>query len=649
MDDSWFYEVDGRKGPIDIGTLKVLADNGIISRHTLVWKEGLPEWVPAAKVCGLFKTPPPVSVPTPQPIELIQVVETNMSSQNTKLRSPIALPADEQGESESLEVIPPESAYLELARNTEATGKNDPPLLAHHEAPPITPKNMSQASNHPRFYECPKCTKNVLWNSSKCNWCHSIIDEKDRNSLESRKSKGHSLNKYQYAALEAGICVTVLLAMELYFGSKDFAGSLIRFTVIFIGLVISRSFVFVPARYSRKSKPITPVKAAQRTKISSVDGIGNSPINAPAGSKPNQFVQVWAYLVRRQWIYLLLFVPIGFVLYLNNSSNTAKPPTTTKSDPYAFLDSTSHALPQPLAPQAISQKNGKMDKWITEFKNKGQYKTQGQIWPLELHQKADLSYFTISNIVDISTSDKEVFIKSHGLEKYRLYIGHYNRGCELLRDKYYNDAKSSLLKALSIYKDKRDEELYLMLSLCEYYSGDFQVAEKYYEQAFLIKRAENDKVYAPENSGFEIILPIDCPKADVSVENVKSEVGTFQLSSHVWEGTGGTYGVSITTYTLDFWSKADLKKLMEFTQRGLYENELDKKGKLISSKDIQVNGLTASEFYYEISVEGKVQYGRAILVLAKPKVFIVWCMSTNKEYLNIPEIDKMFESFKQVK
>lgn len=52
----WFYaSQDGQKtGPIDVATTKRLAADGTIKPDTLMWKEGLADWVPATSVRGLF-------------------------------------------------------------------------------------------------------------------------------------------------------------------------------------------------------------------------------------------------------------------------------------------------------------------------------------------------------------------------------------------------------------------------------------------------------------------------------------------------------------------------------------------------------------------------------------------------------------------
>ncbi len=54
-DTIWHYSRgDERVGPISSRELKSLADAGDITRETLIWREGLTEWVEARKVKGLF-------------------------------------------------------------------------------------------------------------------------------------------------------------------------------------------------------------------------------------------------------------------------------------------------------------------------------------------------------------------------------------------------------------------------------------------------------------------------------------------------------------------------------------------------------------------------------------------------------------------
>jgi len=54
--DVWYYHQLGvNQGPVEFSHLQYLASVGQISAEDLVWKEGMPEWLPAARVPNLIK------------------------------------------------------------------------------------------------------------------------------------------------------------------------------------------------------------------------------------------------------------------------------------------------------------------------------------------------------------------------------------------------------------------------------------------------------------------------------------------------------------------------------------------------------------------------------------------------------------------
>src|SRR5437868_1825862 len=68
MADQWFYETNGKQvGPVDKDTLQILVDKGVVQHQTLVWREGLTEWVPASRIKGLISGPPPIAKPAGPP------------------------------------------------------------------------------------------------------------------------------------------------------------------------------------------------------------------------------------------------------------------------------------------------------------------------------------------------------------------------------------------------------------------------------------------------------------------------------------------------------------------------------------------------------------------------------------------------------
>src|SRR5437773_8108720 len=61
MSEQWYYETGGAQtGPVDRKTLEILIAKNVISHKTLVWTEGMSEWLPASRVKGLVTAPPPM-------------------------------------------------------------------------------------------------------------------------------------------------------------------------------------------------------------------------------------------------------------------------------------------------------------------------------------------------------------------------------------------------------------------------------------------------------------------------------------------------------------------------------------------------------------------------------------------------------------
>ena len=72
MSSKWFYvENEAEVGPVSSQVIKQKVREGVIGPEDEVWKEGLPDWVPARKIKGLFSTttsrPSPVRRPAARP------------------------------------------------------------------------------------------------------------------------------------------------------------------------------------------------------------------------------------------------------------------------------------------------------------------------------------------------------------------------------------------------------------------------------------------------------------------------------------------------------------------------------------------------------------------------------------------------------
>ena len=64
MVNEWYFQKgDQRTGPVAANALRELAASGRITPDTLIWKTGLPNWIPAKSVKGLFNpsTDAPIS------------------------------------------------------------------------------------------------------------------------------------------------------------------------------------------------------------------------------------------------------------------------------------------------------------------------------------------------------------------------------------------------------------------------------------------------------------------------------------------------------------------------------------------------------------------------------------------------------------
>ena len=68
MGEQWYFMENGQQqGPIDVVELRRFAATGRIAPATMVWQQGLPQWIPAARLNGLFPSEP--ATPPPPPVD----------------------------------------------------------------------------------------------------------------------------------------------------------------------------------------------------------------------------------------------------------------------------------------------------------------------------------------------------------------------------------------------------------------------------------------------------------------------------------------------------------------------------------------------------------------------------------------------------
>lgn len=64
MKSEWFYSKAGQQqGPVTAKQLRQMVQEKQLVPHDLVWKEGMPDWLPAVQMKGLFKPPLPPGSP----------------------------------------------------------------------------------------------------------------------------------------------------------------------------------------------------------------------------------------------------------------------------------------------------------------------------------------------------------------------------------------------------------------------------------------------------------------------------------------------------------------------------------------------------------------------------------------------------------
>ena len=87
MATEWFYtKGDEEIGPVASKELKRMAGIGVLQPSDRIWKEGMPEWVPASTVTGLF---PETPVPTaPQATPSLPPVPPPMPKQSSEPSNP---------------------------------------------------------------------------------------------------------------------------------------------------------------------------------------------------------------------------------------------------------------------------------------------------------------------------------------------------------------------------------------------------------------------------------------------------------------------------------------------------------------------------------------------------------------------------------
>lgn len=66
MQGPWWYLVgDSPRGPVSLAVLETMLNHGVMTQQSLVWKEGLSDWISVAELCALRKNASVQSEPAP--------------------------------------------------------------------------------------------------------------------------------------------------------------------------------------------------------------------------------------------------------------------------------------------------------------------------------------------------------------------------------------------------------------------------------------------------------------------------------------------------------------------------------------------------------------------------------------------------------
>jgi hypothetical protein len=172
----WYARGDEQFGPVSAAELRRLASTGALSPGDLVWREGLAEWAPAARLKGLF----PETPAAPAPREPAAAPRTGSESDKVTIAAPAVDPRPATITEPRAEVATQETAELSTEPPSDPvfasfTVVEQPPGVPPVEIPPPPPPSISQVEtvvaapmqrpriSHLRLARMLALVQGVLW------------------------------------------------------------------------------------------------------------------------------------------------------------------------------------------------------------------------------------------------------------------------------------------------------------------------------------------------------------------------------------------------------------------------------------------------------------------------------------------------------
>jgi ssDNA-binding Zn-finger/Zn-ribbon topoisomerase 1 len=176
----WFYMVgDKRRGPATEAQLRALIEAGTIRPTDMVWREGMPGWVAASWLPGLF--PPPAAPPAPAP------------------GAPAAPAPRAPG-------APPPAPYPG-ALPPAYPPPHYPPAPYPPAAPALVPAPVPAAEpaaiDYRETKECPYCSEIISIRAKRCPVCRETIDPALREAEDARREAEDAREEAAEARREA--------------------------------------------------------------------------------------------------------------------------------------------------------------------------------------------------------------------------------------------------------------------------------------------------------------------------------------------------------------------------------------------------------------------------------------------------------------